>query len=406
MNRWRVVAGGVSMNLALGSLYAWSVFVAPLEKEFGWKRAQTSLTYTIAIVVFALSFAVAGRLQDRKGPKICALLGTLFVSAGFFLCSLTTSLSFLYLAFGLVVGLGNGFGYATPIPVASKWFPDRRGLVVGIMVGGYGAASFLLGLFVPNLIASLGWRPTFQILAVVFLAMGLIGTALMSNPPPGYRPAGWTPPAATSSRRDFTTGEMLRTPQFYLLWLAYCLGTTAGQMTISQLVPFAVSAGGAASIALLVGACGNAGGRILSGWLSDAVGRLTTLRIMVLASAVGMPLLFAFREQLLLLYLLLALVYWCYGTQLSVFASTTADLYGTTNLGMNYGALFTAWGAAGILGPMIAGRVFDATKSYQYAFYAAAGLALVAFASLLLAKPTVQRPEPAVSMGGAQLERA
>ena len=199
---------------------------------------------------------------------------------------------------------------------------------------------------------------------------------------------------------------MLRTPTFYFLWLAFCLGTTAGQMTISQLVPFATSGKVAASTALLIGACGNAGGRILSGWLSDAVGRLTTLRTMVLVSAIAMPALFFFRETSLLFFVFVGAVYWCYGTQLSVFASTTADLYGTKNLGLNYGALFTAWGVAGILGPMIAGMVFDATKSYQNAFYAAAGFALVAFASLLLAKPTVQAPEPLVSMGGAQLKRA
>jgi OFA family oxalate/formate antiporter-like MFS transporter len=204
---------------------------------------------------------------------------------------------------------------------------------------------------------------------------------------------------------------MVKTPQFYLLWVAYCLGTTAGLMTISQLVPFARNSGltaAAASFALLVGAVGNAGGRILSGWLSDSLGRLTTLRIMVLASAIAMPLLFAFREQIALFYILVAAVYWCYGTQLSVFASTTADLYGTKNLGMNYGLLFTAWGAAGTLGPIIAGRVFDATQSYQYAFYAAAGLALIAFASLLMAKPTVSAPEPVASMSGsgAQFKRA
>ena len=177
-------------------------------------------------------------------------------------------------------------------------------------------------------------------------------------------------------------------------------------MTISQLVPFARSAGGVASVALLVGACGNVGGRILSGWLSDAVGRLTTLRIMVLASAIAMPALFAFRKELFLLYILLAAVYWCYGTQLSVFASTTADFYGTRNLGSNYGALFTAWGAAGIIGPMIAGRVFDAFGDYRYAFYAAAGLALIAFGSLLLAKPVALTPEPVTVMGGAQPKRA
>lgn len=406
MNRWRVVGGGVLMNLALGALYAWSIFVAPLEKEFHWTRAQTSLTYTIAVVSFTLTFIVAGRIQDRRGPRICAFLGTVFVAAGFFLSSLTTSLAFLYTTLGLIVGIGNGFGYATPIPVASKWFPDKRGLVVGIMVAGYGAASFLLALFVPNLILSIGWRASVRMLSGIFLVMGLVATSLMRNPPPGYKPAGWTPPLAAASRRDFTTAEMLRTPQFYLLWIAYALGTTAGQMTISQLVPFAVSAGGVASVALLVGACGNAGGRILSGWLSDAVGRLTTLRVMVLASAVAMPALFAFRGELALLYALLAVVYWCYGTQLSVFATTTADLYGTRNLGLNYGALFTAWGAAGVLGPMIAGKVFDATRSYQYAFYAAGALALVALASLLIARTDVQAPEPMPLLDGAQLKRA
>ena len=145
MNRWRVVVGGVSMNLALGSLYAWSVFVLPLEQEFGWTRSQTSWVYTIAVVVFASTFVLAGRIQDRRGPRPCALAGAILVSLGFFAASFTTSLWFLYVAFGLIVGAGNGFGYATPMPVASKWFPDRRGLVVGLMVGGYGAGSAIIG---------------------------------------------------------------------------------------------------------------------------------------------------------------------------------------------------------------------------------------------------------------------
>jgi OFA family oxalate/formate antiporter-like MFS transporter len=389
MNRWRVVAGGVLMNLALGSLYAWSVFVAPLEKEFGWKRAETSLVFTIAVVTFAITFVFGGRLQDRRGPRPAAFIGAVLVSLGFFLTSLTSSLTFLYVVFGVIVGAGNGFGYATPIPVASKWFPDKRGLVVGLMVGGYGASSAIIGPLASNLIASIGWRTTFQILGIAFLAMGMAGTFLMANPPAGYRPEGWTPPPSAAARRDFTTGEVLRTPQFYLLWVAYCLGTTAGLMTISQLVPMARSSGltaTAAALALTMGAFGNAGGRILSGWLSDSLGRLTTLRIMVLISALAMPLLFAVREHVALFYLLVIVVYWCYGTQLSVFASTTADFYGTKNLGMNYGALFTAWGAAGVLGPLIAGRVFDATKSYQYAFYAAAVLALGALAALQIAR--------------------
>ena len=394
MNRWRVVVGGVSMNLALGSLYAWSVFVLPLEQEFGWTRAQTSWVFTIAIVTFAVTFIFAGRMQDVRGPRLCAFLGAVLVSLGFFLASLTSSLGYLYLIFA-VVGAGNGFGYATPMPVASKWFPDKRGLVVGLMVGGYGAGSAIIGPVASSLIQSIGWRPTFRLLGAVFFVMGMIGTWLLTNPPAGYRPRGWSPPATAEARRDFSTAEMLRTPQFYALWLAYCLGATAGLMTISQLVPFARSAGlgpAAATFAITVGAFGNAGGRILSGWLSDMMGRLTTLRVMVLASAVAMPALFIWREEVLLFYILVAAVYWCYGTQLSVFASATADLYGTRNLGLNYGVLFTAWGAAGILGPMVAARVYDASGGYRYAFYAASGLAVVAFVSLTLAKSAAAVP--------------
>jgi MFS transporter, OFA family, oxalate/formate antiporter len=388
-NRWLPVVGGILMNLALGSLYAWSVFVLPLEREFGWRRADTSWVYTIAIVTFALTFVAAGRIQDLKGPKICAFLGGLLVSGGFFLSSYTSSLLFLYVTFGVVVGLGNGFGYATPIPVASKWFPDKRGLVVGLMVGGYGAGSALLGPLAIRLISSVGWRPTFQILGVVFFVMTMIGTALLKNPPAGYRPPNWQPASGIVASVDYRTAEMLSTPTFYLLWVAYCLGTTAGQMAISQLVPFAGSAGLgalAATLVLPVSALGNAGGRILSGWMSDRFGRLRTLKTMILISAAAMPALVLWREQPALFFILVAVVYWCYGTQLSVFASTTADFYGTRNLGLNYGVLFTAWGAAGILGPAIAGRAFDRFGDYRVAFFSAGVLALVALASLAMAK--------------------
>ena len=392
MNRWRVVVGGVSMNLALGSLYAWSVFVLPLEKEFGWTRAQTSWVYTIAIVCFSLSFIVAGRIQDIKGPRICAFIGGVLVSTGFFLSSFTTSLVFLYVTFGVIVGLGNGFGYAAPMPVASKWFPDRRGLAIGMMVGGYGGGSAIFGPLAIRLIASVGWRPTFQILGGLFFVMTMIGTVLIRNPPAGYRPPNWLPKAgAAAAGGDFTTRQMLATSTFYFLWVAYCLGATAGQMAISQLVPFARSAGLgvlAATFVLPVSASGNACGRILSGWMSDTLGRLRTLQAMILISAVAMPALFLWREQAVLFFALVAIVYWCYGTQLSVFASTTADFYGTKNLGMNYGVLFTAWGAAGILGPMIGARVYDAFGDYRYAFYAAGVLAIVAFVSVTLAAAT------------------
>jgi OFA family oxalate/formate antiporter-like MFS transporter len=160
-------------------------------------------------------------------------------------------------------------------------------------------------------------------------------------------------------------------------------------MTISQLIPFARSAGLGATVAtmsLIVSSCGNAGGRILSGWLSDTLGRLRTLKTMVLLSAAAMPALFVWRSDVVAFYALVAAVYWCYGTQMSVFASTTADFYGTRNLGFNYGVLFTAWGAAGIIGPAIAARVFDRFGDYRYAFFAASALAVAAFASLSLVR--------------------
>src|SRR5512147_2183393 len=194
ISRWWRVVGGLSMNLALGSLYAWSVFVAPLEKQFGWKRAQTSNVFTIAVVVFAITFVVAGRLQDKLGPKKIALIGGILVSLGFFLCAYTKSLDYLYICFGVIGGLGNGFGYACPIPVMAKWFPDKRGLAVGLAVAGYGGGSAIFGpLSNLWLIPTYGWRTTFTVLGVLFFVMTFVGAFLLKNPPAGYQVPGWVP---------------------------------------------------------------------------------------------------------------------------------------------------------------------------------------------------------------------
>jgi MFS transporter, OFA family, oxalate/formate antiporter len=394
ISRWWRVVGGLLMNLALGSLYAWSVFVAPLEKEFGWKRAQTSNVFTIAVVVFAISFIVAGRLQDRLGPFRISLTGGVLVSLGFFLCAYTNSLTYLYICFGVLGGIGNGFGYATPIPVMAKWFPDKRGLAVGLAVAGYGGGSAIFGpLANLKMIPDYGWRTTFTMLGAIFLVMTVVGAFLLKNPPAGYRPPGWTPaPAAKAAATtyEFSPGEMLRTPSLYFMWVAYALGTSAGLMVISQLVPFAKSQGvpsaALATMGLVVGAVGNASGRIFSGWLSDALGRLNTLRLMIAISAVAMPILYMVGANVAALYLMVFVVYWCYGTQLSVNASTTSDFWGTRNAGVNYGILFTAWGVAGIIGPRIGGVLFDKYKNYQAAFYTAAVLAAIALVSELVAR--------------------
>ncbi len=397
-NRWLPLLGGVLMNLALGVIYAWSVFVAPLNADFDWTRTQVSVVFTIAILSVGSWFVVAGFLQDRFGPRMVAAFGGILYALGFFLASQAESLIWLYVTFGAIAGAGNGFGYAIPIPVCSKWFPDRRGLAVGLVVGGYGAGSGIYGPLAREiLIPAYGWQGTMQISALIFLVMTLAAAYLLKNPPPGYQPP--TPAGAQTAggaqkppipvARDFTTGEMVRTPTFYLLWIAYCLGTAAGLMVISQLVPVGEAAGlgAAAALGLTIGAIGNTGGRVLSGWMSDTVGRLNTLRLMVLLSAVALPLFYLMRGEVALFYLLLFVIYYCYGTLLSVFASTCADFYGTRHMGVNYGLLFSAWGIAGIVGPVIAGQVFDATGNYELAFHVAAALSVVALGALMLAKP-------------------
>jgi OFA family oxalate/formate antiporter-like MFS transporter len=201
---------------------------------------------------------------------------------------------------------------------------------------------------------------------------------------------------------------MVRTPTFWILWIAFCLGTTAGTMIISQLVPFARNAGhsvAAAAFALTVGAIGSASGRVLSGWMSDHAGRLNTIRVMLTVQAIAMPTLFLLRENITLFYALLAIVYYTYGTQLSVYASTSADFWGTKNVGFNYGLLLLAWGVASILGPFLGGRVFVLTNEYRWAFYIAAAVSVVALGTLLLARNPRREPATVAAAPAAMPSR-
>jgi OFA family oxalate/formate antiporter-like MFS transporter len=405
LNRWWRVVGGLSMNLALGSLYAWSLFVPELTKDSEFKMYKLpafTLTFTIAVVVFALTFIVAGRIQDKKGPVICSVIGGVLVSIGFYMSGHAHSLTALYIWFGAVGGLGNGFGYSTPIPVMAKWFPDKRGLAVGLAVAGYGGGSAIFGKLALNyLIPAYGWRSTFEILGGIFLVMTLFGAFLLKNPPAGYKPAGWSPATATAKAAattyEFTPAETLRTPTFYFMWVAYALGCSAGLMVISVLIPFfkeslkntgmsPAAIASYAGTAFIVGAVGNAAGRILSGWMSDHLGRINVLRLMIGISMIAMPILYLVGGNLGLLFTMVFIVYWCYGTQLSVNGSATADFWGTKNAGINYGMLFTAWGVAGVVGPMLGAKLRVTYNSYQAPFYAAAVLAAVALLSAFMAR--------------------
>jgi OFA family oxalate/formate antiporter-like MFS transporter len=389
--RWPVLVGGGLLNVALGTYYAWSVFVPALEREFGWTRPQTSLVATIDMVMLASMFMVAGLLQDRIGPRTVATIGGLLFSAGLFLASFTQSLGMLYATWGVMVGAGLGFGYLAPITVGSKWFPDQRGLVNGLAIGIFAAGSGIFGPIAGISVERYGWRTTFQLMAGLFFVFTMVGAYLLKNPPDSYTvPA----PAAASTRKprtyvDMPTSQVLRIPMFYVLWFAYALGTTAGTMVISQLVPFARSSGlGAreAGFAITIGAVGSAFGRFFSGWLSDHLGRLSTLRTIIVLSMVATPLLYIERNSVVLFYVLLFLVYYCYGTQLSVYTALAGDFYGPKYLATNYGMLLLAWGFAGVLGPVIGSRVYAATGSYQYAFFGSAVLAAAALVNLTIVR--------------------
>ena len=396
ISRWWRLLGAILMTLALGTLYAWSVFVAPLEHEFGWKRAQTSAVFTLAAVMFAASLLLAGRLQDRFGPFWISMTGSILIALSFFLFSYTTSLYFLYFFYGVLGGVGTGFGYGSVVPVMAKWFPERTGLAVGLALAGFGSGSAIFGSFA-NLVLfpRFGWRASCMILGAMFLVMTMTAAFLLKNPVVRQHQTGVNSSFSTATNRhQYTPIEVLRTPAFYLLWLGFGLGSTAGLMVISQLIPFAnsqgISSATLATLGLVAGAFGNVSGRVLSGWLSDFMGRLNTLRVVLAISCVAMPALYWVGAHLTALYVLIYFVYFSYGAQASVIPATVSDFWGTRYAGTNYGSLFTAWGFAGILGPTIGGVLFDKYRNYGVAFYTAAALAVVAFICVLVAR----RPSP------------
>lgn len=400
MSRWWRVTGALLMNLPLGALYAWSIFTLPLEKEFGWTRTQTSWVFTLAVFVLGVSFILAGWLQDQHGPFRVSVAGAVLYSLGWVLATFSRNLPWLYLTMGVTLGFGSGFGYATPIPVLSKWFPDRRGLAVGLAVAGYGGGSFLISLIGPPMIRAFGWRSTFLYLGIGYFVSTMLGACILQNPPANWKPHGWQPGLETArvsaTRHEFTPGEVVRTSTFYYMWIAYALGTGAGLMLISQLVPFGRQhlkiEETAASLAIAVGAVGNVTGRVLSGLLSDAIGRLQTLRLMVGTSILAF-LLLPHIHGTTALYTMVFAVYYCYGTQLSLYPSATGDFFGTTHLGVNYGLVLTAWGVAGLIGPLAAGRLFDLFGNYNTAFYMGSAICAAALGSLLFARRPVTPSE-------------
>ena len=239
-NRWVIAIAGVFLQIALGAVYAWSVFRVPLAKQFGWSISEVTLTFTISIFVLGFAAFFGGLWLNRKGPRVVAVTGGVLYGLGIFLASFTHRLSWLYLTYGVIGGIGLGLGYIVPVAVLVKWFPDRRGLITGIAVGGFGAGALITAPVATRLIQSVGVLSTFAYLGIAYLIVTVVAGLFMRNPPDGWKPEGWTPTVTQTSQRagrDFTLNEALKTWQWWALWLLLFLNTCAGISIISQEAP-------------------------------------------------------------------------------------------------------------------------------------------------------------------------
>lgn len=393
-NRWVIAIAGVFLQIALGAVYAWSVFRVPLSKQFGWSISEVTLTFTISIFVLGFAAFFGGLWMNRKGPRVVALTGATLYGIGVFLASFSANkLWWLYLSYGFIGGLGLGFGYIVPVAVLVKWFPDRRGLITGIAVGGFGAGALITAPVATRLIQSVGVLSTFAYLGIAYLIIAIIAALFMQNPPEGYQPPGWTPTAQETAQRathDYSLGEAVARWQWWVLWSILFLNTSAGISLISQEAPLfqqiagvtAAVAGGMVGIASL----GNGAGRVFWAWVSDLITRRATFAVMFVLQ-IG---LFFFLPNVTassMMTVVAFIILMCYGGGFGTMPAFTADYFGAKNVGPIYGLMLTAWSFASVFGPLYIAHMRETTGNYSGALRVIAGVMAV---STLL--PIIVRP--------------
>jgi len=393
-NRWIIAAAGVIIQIALGAVYAWSVFRIPLTKSFGWTISQVTLTFTIAIFTLGFAAFLGGLWMRRSGPRVVAVVAGVLYGGGVFLASFSDGhLYWLYLSYGFLGGLGLGLGYIVPVATLVQWFPDRRGMITGIAVAGFGAGALITAPLASRLILRVGVLRTFAILGIVYLLAVTLPAMAIKNPPPGYRPLGWAPSAAQQkqrSSRTYTLREALGQWQWYALWALLFLNTSAGISIISQAAPIAqevtgVSMGVAASLVGII-SIGNGSGRFLWAWFSDAIGRRWVFLLMFVIQAIvfaGLPRIQSFPAFTGLCFVVLL----CYGGGFGTMPAFAADYFGPENVGSIYGLMLTAWGFAGVFGPMLIAHVRQGTGHYSRALYMIGGIMLVSGLIPLMVRP-------------------
>jgi MFS transporter, OFA family, oxalate/formate antiporter len=399
-NRWWIVVAGVFLQMALGSAYAWSVFRIPLSKEFGWSISQVTVTFTISWFFLGSSTVVGGLWMKRIGPKVVARTGGLLWGIGVFLASFSAHrLWWLYLTYGVIGGIGLGLGYIVPITVLVKWFPDRRGLITGIAVAGFGAGSLFAAPAAGWLMQHVGVLPTFAYLGVAYGVVAVCASFFMQNPPEGWTPEGWTPSAKHLSQRadrDYTLGEALGTWQWWAICGLMSINTMAGLSVVSQASPIFQEMGkaSAATAATLVGviAIGNGAGRIFWAWVSDLTTRKMAFFLMYLVEII---LFWSYHTlgSLTILAIVTFIVVMCYGGAYGITPAFAADYFGPRDVGSIFGLMMLPWAFASAFGPTLFAYLRQINGNYIEAFYVLAGIMIVALMCPLLVRPPRRRKE-------------
>ena len=394
---WIVTFSALAINLVLGVLYAWSVMAGALVGQWHWTRAQAALPFTFSTATFAVMMIFAGRMQDKIGPRYVAISGGVLLGLGLIASGYVSTPMAMALTFGMIGGIGIGLGYSSTTPPAVKWFPPKRkGLIVGIVVAGVGIAAVYIAPLTQYLLAHNPTNPiprTFIILGIGAIAFVTLFSTFLRNPPAGYvaapAPAGGSGAAPAAPKRDLDWQQMLATPQFYLLWVMFILAASAGLMMISNVK---LIAGDQAKMVwsgflpVMLLAVFNTAGRVISGYVSDRIGRTQTMVLAFALQAVNMFLFIKYNTPNMILFGA-AFTGLCYGTIFTLMPAATADYYGTKNMGVNYGLVFSAFGVAGVLGPMVGAMIRDKTGTWALSYKLSAILLLVAVVLAFVTKP-------------------
>jgi OFA family oxalate/formate antiporter-like MFS transporter len=405
-NRWLIAVAGVLMQVAFGAVYAWSVFRIPLSRARGWTISEVTAGFEVAIFVVGLAAFAGGLWMKRSGPREVALVSAILYGLGTMLTGSAHSLTALYLTYGVIGGVGLGLGYIVPIAVLVRWFPDKRGMITGLAVAGFGAGALVTAPIANSLIASVGVDRTFQILGLAYLLVVFACALAMRIPPEGYAPAGHNTAASQAGSptvRDFTLQQALGTWQWYALWLTLFLNTTAGIAIISQASPMAqeISGVSAATAAGMVGliSIANGSGRLLWAWFSDAVGRRTVFVMMFLLQSVAF-LLLSQVHHFGVLSLLAFIILLCYGGGFGTMPAFATDYFGAGQIGSIYGMMLTAWGCAAVFGPSLVAGIREATGHYQGAMRWLALATLVSGVVPLLLRPPGEKQSRKLGVEG------